>query len=584
MRFWKLGFTVSSLVILVGLLTAWRLQDAPIYLTPDEVVIALDAHAIATTASDLRGRFLPLYFQISEFQVNGTIWYQPLIMYATAFFLTFLPLSESVVRFPAVCVGVADVVLIYFLARALFKSEMLAVFAALGLAFTPAHFIHSRFAMDYLFPVPFILAWLLGLTLYDERNDPRFLIGATASLGVGFYSYIGAVLLMPIYFALTVSLLLVRRAPRRHHLAAIIGFGLPLLFFIGWLIQHPSIYTDTLARYELGNANRLGVTERVSMYWQYFSPSFLFFNGGSQLVFSTRQAGVFLLPLAVFLAFGIHRAIAAGSPMARIALAGFATAPFAALLLDEGSAINRELEVLPFAIVLCTYGLRQLWSAKVGLPIRSFYLPLSAAALGLGLSWAAWSAATQSRVPVSALLVAFGGAGLYLLGVACERSQRWRPLVVGLMLLASVQFAYFYTDYFTGYRERSTLVFQRNIRGALEAILALQSPDGAPVYLSNDIRWIDSVLEVLPDQTPAGRFARADRAVRGIGPANGSRPEPRAGEVRRSTSRQDRGGVGELRRAQADQADRRARRCGFVCRPPAVSDHIPGCICSCFRF
>ena len=33
--------------------------------------------------------------------------------------------------------------------------------AALLLALTPAHFIHSRFALDYLYPVPFTLAWLL---------------------------------------------------------------------------------------------------------------------------------------------------------------------------------------------------------------------------------------------------------------------------------------------------------------------------------------------------------------------------------------------------------------------------------------
>ena len=41
---------ILLLAAAVAALYAYRLSDSPIYLTPDEVVIGLDAHALATTA------------------------------------------------------------------------------------------------------------------------------------------------------------------------------------------------------------------------------------------------------------------------------------------------------------------------------------------------------------------------------------------------------------------------------------------------------------------------------------------------------------------------------------------------------
>ena len=91
----------------------------------------------------------------------------------------------------------------YFLARAFFRSAVLGAFSAVLLALTPAHFIHSRFAMDYLYPVPFVILWLLAFRVYETGRRPAMLFAATLSLGLGFYSYIAAVLMMPLYFALT---------------------------------------------------------------------------------------------------------------------------------------------------------------------------------------------------------------------------------------------------------------------------------------------------------------------------------------------------------------------------------------------
>jgi len=105
-----------------------------------------------------------------------------------------------------------------------------------------------------------------------------------------------------------------------HVCVAVVGFVLPLLFLIPWILQHPGAYADQVRRYQLYDPKQVSaarglsrllsfasLTQRSEIYWQSFNPSFLFFSGDSSLTNATRQAGIFLLPVAVFLAVGIVR-------------------------------------------------------------------------------------------------------------------------------------------------------------------------------------------------------------------------------------------------------------------------------------
>src|SRR5205823_8058027 len=103
-----------------------RLGDAPVYISPDEVTVALNAHAIATTGRDSNGRFLPMYieYKYPGPAGTGTIqsgWLPPMIFYTTAIVLRILPISEAIVRLPTALVGILDVVLVYLVGRRLFR-------------------------------------------------------------------------------------------------------------------------------------------------------------------------------------------------------------------------------------------------------------------------------------------------------------------------------------------------------------------------------------------------------------------------------------------------------------------------------
>jgi hypothetical protein len=281
-------------------------------------------------------------------------------------------------------------------------------------------------------------------------------------LGVGFYSYIAAIVMMPVYFAITCGLLALRRRPLGDFGVALAGFALPLVPIVPWVLAHPDAIARTAKRYELyGIAHSspllnvrtalfrsireslhfYAITERVSLYWYYFNPSYLFLTGGLFVIGSTRRAGIFLLPLAVLMPLGINyllniRRTGAGA----LLLAGLITAPLAACLVNEPYAVGRELELLPFGVLLAVVGFEAM---------------------------SAMSAMWPSRRSI----------------------VRWTA--IALLILVPVQFALFWRDYFGRYAVESSGWFGGNVRGGLEDIIAREEAEAHPIYLSKVLPYIE---------------------------------------------------------------------------------------------
>src|SRR5262252_7492851 len=148
MRRVVLALVIALNVVLYSLWLSW----SPVYLHDAEVLFALHARSIAATLRDTNGTFLPLYFHMPS--IGENVWFHPMIVYFSALFLKVLPFADWSVRFPSVIIGTIDVLLIYLVGVRLFRSRAYAWLAAALLAMTPAHFIHSRIEMDYLYPVP----------------------------------------------------------------------------------------------------------------------------------------------------------------------------------------------------------------------------------------------------------------------------------------------------------------------------------------------------------------------------------------------------------------------------------------------
>jgi len=437
----------------LGLYTL-RLEHTPPHLHRDEIMFAIQAQSIATTGRDLEGRRLPLYFEMRA--MGEHVWFHPIAVYVTAMFLKVLPLDETVVRIPSAVIGVIDVLLMFFIASRIFRSERWGFFAAALLAVTPAHVIHSRLAMDFIYPVAFVMAWLLCLLIYLERRRLAWLFLATVLLGLGFFSYIASMITMPLFVLVTlVALWTTSTRSARPYAVAIAGFLCPLLLLSPWLLYHWSFVTDTLGRYQIGVA--AGTTgpvthdgspdvivrgvlaglrptmlaERLSLYWRFFDPAYLFVTGGfARLTNSTRHVGLFPLPFLLLVPLGLVQMITVRrTPISLLIFLGFALAPVAACLtVLEPYASDRELVLLPFGVLIAAFGAERLLARRTG--------------------WV-------------------------------------RAGAIGLLALVPLHFLFFEFDYFGDYHRRSAFWFDWNHRGGLEAIIALDARGDRPIVLSN---------------------------------------------------------------------------------------------------
>lgn len=422
--------TVLSIAILAVagvLLYATRLGDVPVYMMHDEAQGALQAHSIATTGRDLSGRLLPLYFTEPEFPPGR----DPALIYVTALALKVLPFNEAGARTATALIAVLNVVLTFFVGRRLFNSTAMGLMAGGLLLFTPVHFIRGRLLLSPLYTIPFILAWLWCLARFEVQPTMRRLSAAAITLAAGCYSYLAAVVMMPLYLmgTLLIGMRRLGLAPAMKAGAAFAGVLLPMVL---WYVTHPERNQQIVSAYQLDAAARSPLARWISLYWSFFDPSFLFVTGDSSLINSTRTAGFFPMAFAVLLPIGVVALVRARQPVQLAVAAGFLTAPLVSII-SGAVEMNRVMFAIPFGVLTAAYGARALLA--------------------------------------SASVAARALAGLLLISV---------PL----------QFAGFYTTYMGGYGVASAGWFAGSAREAVRAAMSQAGSSEAPIYVSGQIEWV----------------------------------------------------------------------------------------------
>lgn len=447
-----LRHTVIAGVVLLAITALYlsRLDVSPVYLLNDEIFGALQSINLASTGRSLSGERFPVFFRGLEFPPGR----DPLFVYATAAAFKVAGISETSLRVPTALVGIACIVVAYFVGRLLWGRPVGGLLAALMLALTPAFFINSRIAIPTLWSVPWILGWLLGLAVYVERGHPRALLAAGLCLGVSVYGYLGTALVVPIYVLATIAV--IGLAPRpdrslRPYASAALGFAMPLVFLVYWHVLHPERWQE-IASYYANNArdvngitplllpsgwpNYAGVQDRVSSYWNHFDPALLFLGGDRNPRYSTDRSGLFLLPSLVLLPLGVYQAARASLTGRLLVFCFFATPIVAAL----GGDVQIQ-RVLPF-------------------------------------------------VAFGALLSAWGAIWL-----TTQTAVRYRRAAAVLLIVGVAQFAFFVRDYYGHYRWRSGGSRGGNLRGAIEEVLRTRGDrTNAAVFLSAaipnaDVYW-----------------------------------------------------------------------------------------------
>ena len=440
------AWAILIVVALAAALYTFGLDRGPAYIGGDEAHFVSHAHSIATTGRDLNGERFPLFIKITDLLVpnhSSRIWYQPVLFYLLAFDFLFLPVDEWSSRLPTTLIAVLDILLVYLIARRLFDRRI-GLIAAVLLALTPAHFILSRQALDYICPLPIVLGWLLLVIIHLQTRRTAPLIAAAVLLGAGSYTYVSSWVVMPCLALLTVAVV---RPPLRIVATMVAGYLVPLLPAAAWLATHRQAVVDTLGRYRLDSVDAAASAgpdafERVTVYWNYFNPSFLFFAGGSNPTMATRQVGVFLLPIAVFLAVGVFVLLRERTRIGALLLIAFVAAPAPIVLTmpdAPGYSVARALTLVPLGILIAAIGCQRLLS---------------------------------------------------------HAAREWRWSAAALLCVVPLQFGLFLNDYFGAYQARSAArIDPVATRDVMDRVIALDQSTTAPLILfSNDlddksVRW-----------------------------------------------------------------------------------------------
>ncbi len=436
------ALALITVMIAAAVLYTVRLNDVPSFLSSDETAFALQAHAIATTAHDQNGRLLPLYFQMME-----NVWFHPGLVYLMAPVLTVVRPLPWAVRLPTVMIALSNILLVFVVARRLGASDAAAIGASVLLGLTPAHLLHGRFACDYLLPVPFVLVWLI--LLVDAQRSPSSwrLFAAGAVLGMGLYTYIASLVMMPVCLLLTYLTLFLNGERRLRPYATITaGFILLVLPLASYLAAVPAVYAGFTQRYGGANVDVVHhpsdlfavkiMAQRWATYRSFFEWSFLFERAETHAMSSTYTTGVFLKVMKVLIPIGVYQILRnRRTRFTLLLLAAFVTAPLAASLIPEPHAIDRALLLLPTGALIAAFGLDWLLMPRVWF-----------------LSWMG------------------------------------RAACAGLLVWTATQFDGFYRDYLTDYPRRSSFWFDGNHPGAFEPIVR-QHPrdDRRLIYLSEGL-------------------------------------------------------------------------------------------------
>ena len=189
---------LSLIVFLGGFLRIYNLSGSPPALNWDEAALGYNAYSVSRTFKDEYGKTLPIFTRSFD-EYKST-----LPMYLMIPSIKIFGLNEFGVRFPSALIGVFSIVLIFFLAKEIFKSEKVALFAALVFSIEPwiTHLTRINYesseAMFFL---------LLGFWLFlISKRQNNFLPFSITSFMISMFTYNSNKIISPLFLIILIIL------------------------------------------------------------------------------------------------------------------------------------------------------------------------------------------------------------------------------------------------------------------------------------------------------------------------------------------------------------------------------------------
>lgn len=290
-----------GILLLAFLLRLYKLGEIP-SLHTDEADFAYNAYSILKTGKDQTGKFLPL-------GTSSTGDLRP----AFYVYLSLIPikiwgLTEFAVRFPALIFGTLSVLIMYFLAKDLFRNEKIALVSSFLMGVSFWHITLSREASEKVVAVFLVLLGFWLILKYFKSQKFFLLLFGFISFFISIHTYYAPRLFFIMFLPGVWWLFRKKLLPEQNLIFMIfmlvfISMTVFFTFFYGrsgerinqlLVFKHP--YTIALLGEQISEdgtvENNVLLTRffhnkpinfsftLIQNYFEYFSPAFLFISGG----------------------------------------------------------------------------------------------------------------------------------------------------------------------------------------------------------------------------------------------------------------------------------------------------------------
>lgn len=311
----KIANILFGIIVLISIVTRFTaLSKYPPSITWDEASVGYNAYTIIHWGKDEWGKTLPITFKSFGDDKN------PVHVYLTAPFVGIFGLNDFATRASVATFGVLNVLIIFYLAKLLFKSDTVGLLASLFLSVSPYNIQFSRFNHELNFAIFFFLAGVYLLYKAIKEKKKNLLIYSFLLLGIDLLTYQSAkVVTPPLVFLLIVLNFKKLLVYKKQFVLGLLIY----VFFVSLNFMNPQLLggerlrqnqikeeeIQKTAMYQKTNNEIYGTAEVVfNRYKKYFEPQFLFISGDSNPRHSIQTVGTFYwfdLPLFIIGFLGI---------------------------------------------------------------------------------------------------------------------------------------------------------------------------------------------------------------------------------------------------------------------------------------
>ena len=378
-----LTWIVLSVIVLFSLfLRVYNLNSIPLGFHIDEASLGYNGYSLLETGKDENNNKFPLY--IDMFGDERPAGYH----YLTTVPIKFLGLNEFATRLPGAFFGVLTTISFFFLAKVLFKRKLISLISAFLISIAPWHVVLSRASAETIVALFFIITgYALFIVGFKKKKVVYFLAGVLVVL-ISFFFYHSPRVFVPLLFLFSVFYLYpIWKSFKTRYKAYLLSSFLILSFVSFSLVflitggtgrfTQVNMFKDPHVKLVMEEQIREDGSMKVSVpatrffhnkvvnyslglisnYFEYFSGSFLFIQGGLPVWYRVPAMGLVYLVELPFILLGVFYLLSSKDRYHKLPLIWLILSPIiASITVDDIPNIQRAVVMFPMIELIAAYG------------------------------------------------------------------------------------------------------------------------------------------------------------------------------------------------------------------------------------